>query len=210
MKNRTQVGGKDRIKGTRRLVREKAMQILAAMHVSGVDWLENFERIFPYDFRDEDIEQSSERLLTRDEIARMEADQHIDWDDELVEFGHKLIAATLNHKVFSEEMIRRFSQNWELDRIAHIDRIVMQIAIAEMLSFQDIPPKVTINEAIEIVKRFSTDKSGVFVNGILDSILDALKADGRLNKSGRGLLDESLNNTRRVDANGSSTVVSPD
>ncbi len=209
MSNRNNLEGKERVKGTRRLVREKAMQILAAMHVSGVDWLENFDRIFPFEFRDEEIEQSSERLLTRDEIALLEADCNIDWDDELVQFGHELIRATLLHKDFSEEMIRRFSQNWELDRIAHIDRIVMQIAIAEMLSFQDIPPKVTINEAIEIVKRYSTDKSGVFVNGILDSILDSLKSEGRLKKSGRGLLDESLN-TRRVDADGSSAFAAPD
>ncbi len=209
MSNRNNLEGKERVKGTRRLVREKAMQILAAMHVSGVDWLENFDRIFPFEFRDEEIEQSSERLLTRDEIALLEADCNIDWDNELVQFGHELIRATLLHKDFSEEMIRRFSQNWELDRIAHIDRIVMQIAIAEMLSFQDIPPKVTINEAIEIVKRYSTDKSGVFVNGILDSILDSLKSEGRLKKSGRGLLDESLN-TRRVDADGSSAFAAPD
>ena len=209
MNNRNSIEGKERVKGTRRLVREKAMQILAAMHVSGVDWVENFDRIFPFEFRDEEIEQSSERLLTRDEIAMLEADCNIDWDDELVQFGHELIRATLEHKDFSEEMIRRFSQNWELDRIAHIDRIVMQIAIAEMLSFQDIPPKVTINEAIEIVKRYSTDKSGVFVNGILDSILDSLKSEGRLKKSGRGLLDESLN-ARRVDADGSSAFAAPD
>ncbi len=190
---------KERIKGTRRLVREKVMQILAAQHVSGVQWDDNFNRIFPYEFRDED-DSSPSRLLTRAEIEQLEADKIIDWDKEDVDFGIELIKSTLMHAGFSEELIKNYSQNWELERIAHIDRIVMKVAIAEMLSFADIPPKVTINEAIEIVKRYSTEKSGVFVNGILDSILDELRSKGKLKKSGRGLLDESLSVKKAEDA----------
>jgi N utilization substance protein B len=68
----------------------------------------------------------------------------------------------------------------------------LKIAIAELMSFPEIPAKVSINEAIEIVKRYSTEKSGTFVNGILDSALSELNAAGKLAKSGRGLMDINL------------------
>jgi N utilization substance protein B len=89
-------------------------------------------------------------------------------------------------------MIREKVNNWEMERIALIDRILLRIAIAELLYFPDIPPKVSINEAIEIAKEYSTAKSGKFINGVLDAILTDLKQSGKLNKSGRGLIEESL------------------
>ena len=82
--------------------------------------------------------------------------------------------------------------NWDLSRIALIDRILLRMGICEILFFPDIPPKVSINESIEIAKDYSTSSSGKFINGILDAILDDLKKDGKLNKKGRGLLEESL------------------
>ncbi len=81
--------------------------------------------------------------------------------------------------------------NWEFNRLAVIDKIVLRISICELLYFEDIPPKVSINEAIEIARRYSTEKSDKFVNGVLDSILDDLKKSGRIKKSGRGLLETS-------------------
>lgn len=177
-----------KIKGTRRIVREKVMQILAAQNVSGVDWQEIFDKIFPYEFRLEEVE-TPQRLLSRREIDELEADPEIIWEPDDVDFAKDLIRKTRLHQDYSDELMKRFSQNWELDRIAHVDRIVMRIAIAELLSFPEIPPKVTINEAIEIVKRYSTDKSGTFVNGILDAVLDELKAEDKLQKTGRGLLN---------------------
>lgn len=177
-----------KIKGTRRIVREKVMQILAAQNVSGVDWHEIFDKIFPFEFRLEEVETPG-RLLSRKEIDELEADPEIQWEPDDIEFAKDLIRKTRLHQDYADELIKRFSQNWELDRIAHVDRIVMRIAIAELLSFPEIPPKVTINEAIEIVKRYSTDKSGTFVNGILDAVLDELKEQDKLNKTGRGLLN---------------------
>lgn len=177
-----------KIKGTRRIVREKVMQILAAQNVSGVDWQEIFDKIFPYEFRLEEVE-TPQRLLSRREIDELEADPEIIWEPDDVDFAKDLIRKTRLHQDYSDELMKRFSQNWELDRIAHVDRIVMRIAIAELLGFPEIPPKVTINEAIEIVKRYSTDKSGTFVNGILDAVLDELKAEDKLQKTGRGLLN---------------------
>ena len=79
--------------------------------------------------------------------------------------------------------------NWELERMALIDKIVLRMGVTELLYFPEIPPKVSINEAIDISKDYCTRNSGKFVNGILDAILDDLKKEEKLNKSGRGLLN---------------------
>ncbi|MCX6133214.1 MAG: transcription antitermination factor NusB [Ignavibacteriales bacterium] len=90
-----------------------------------------------------------------------------------------------------DKLIMSRVANWEFSRIAVIDRIILRISICELLYFDDIPPKVSINEAIEIARRYSTEKSDKFVNGVLDSILDDLKKSGRMRKTGRGLLETS-------------------
>jgi N utilization substance protein B len=84
-------------------------------------------------------------------------------------------------------MIRRKAVNWEFNRIAIMDKLILRMALCEFLYFPDIPPKVTIDEAIEVAKKFSTEKSGRFVNGILDAVLIDLRKEGRLQKRGRGL-----------------------
>ena len=88
-------------------------------------------------------------------------------------------------------MIVRHAQNWELKRIATVDRILLRMAITELLRFEDIPPKVTINESINLAKQFSSVMSSRFINGILDAVLRELTDAGRLNKSGRGLITSS-------------------
>ena len=91
-----------------------------------------------------------------------------------------------NNKRF-DELIENKSKNWEFARIAIMDKIILRLAICEFLYFPDIPPKVTIDEAIEISKKFSTEKSSSFINGILDSILMDLRKEGKIKKRGRGL-----------------------
>ncbi|WHT40030.1 transcription antitermination factor NusB [Myroides sp. mNGS23_01] len=78
--------------------------------------------------------------------------------------------------------------NWDIERIAAIDIVVLKMAICEMLRFSSIPVKVTINEYLEVVKEYSTPKSSIFINGILDAISKELETQGRLNKIGKGLL----------------------
>jgi N utilization substance protein B len=80
------------------------------------------------------------------------------------------------------ERISRHAQNWETERLANMDVYIMQLAVAELLSFPSIPINVTLNEYIDIAKYYSTPKSGVFINGILDSIVSELKKEGRLLK----------------------------
>jgi N utilization substance protein B len=102
----------------------------------------------------------------------------------VLDLYHKTIA---NNETY-QALIAAKTKNWEADRIALMDVLLMKMALAEMIYFTSIPVKVTINEYLEIAKEFSTPKSNSFINGILDKILDDLKADGKIRKYGRGLL----------------------
>jgi len=104
-------------------------------------------------------------------------------------FCKELFAKVTRYTPDLDKMIKERVDNWEMDRIALIDKLLLRIGISELLFFPDIPPKVSINEVIEIAKDFSTSKSGKFINGILDAILNELKTEGKLNKFGRGLLE---------------------
>jgi N utilization substance protein B len=84
--------------------------------------------------------------------------------------------AIVNNRDY-QDLIRKFSRNWDLERVAYIDIVLMQIAIAEVMEFPKIPVKVTLNEYIEIAKYYSTPKSGTFINGILDKVITHLKKD---------------------------------
>jgi N utilization substance protein B len=108
-------------------------------------------------------------------------------------FAKRLILKVIECNKELDDLIRQRIEHWEFGRLAIIDRIVLRMSICELLYFDDIPPKVTINEAIEIARNFSTEKSDKFVNGVLDSILDDLKKDGRIQKSGRGLVNTGSN-----------------
>jgi N utilization substance protein B len=98
----------------------------------------------------------------------------------------------IKHTDELDEKIKERVANWEMNRIALVDKILLRIGICELLYFPDIPPKVSINESIEIAKEYSTARSGKFINGILDAILSELKENKKLHKTGRGLVDESI------------------
>lgn len=103
-------------------------------------------------------------------------------------FGVLLMTKTLNNAAkFNEEIILN-TKNWDKDRIATIDFVLLQMALCEFQEFPTIPTKVTINEYIELAKEYSTPKSNVFINGILDKIVREYKANKTLNKKGRGLM----------------------
>jgi N utilization substance protein B len=90
-------------------------------------------------------------------------------------FFMKLVNGVLKAKPQIDTLIERFSRNWSVQRMACVDRNVMRIAVFEMLFCSDIPPKVSINEAIDIGKKFGTEDSGAFINGIIDSIRIAIE-----------------------------------
>jgi N utilization substance protein B len=93
----------------------------------------------------------------------------------------------VNNETLQDEMVGR-TPNWDSDRIAVLDAIMIKMAMAELLFFPTIPAKVTMNEYIEISKDYSTPKSNIFINGILDKTIRDFEESGRLNKSGRGLI----------------------
>lgn len=110
-------------------------------------------------------------------------------DDE--EFAKRLLRNTvLKHKE-NLELIDKFTYNWELDRIAAMDTLIMEMAITEIMEFPTIPVKVSMNEYIDIAKFYSTEQSNSFVNGVLDKVIASLKVNGQIQKQGRGLIGEN-------------------
>ncbi len=105
------------------------------------------------------------------------------------EYGAFLLNKTLQEDQNLLQIIKPVLQNWDSDRVAVIDMILLKMAVAEFLYCKTIPPKVTLNEYVELAKSYSTSKSKEFINGILDKILDDLQQSGLLAKEGRGLMD---------------------
>ncbi|MFQ5865615.1 MAG: transcription antitermination factor NusB [bacterium] len=108
-------------------------------------------------------------------------------EEKVKQFAIELLRKSVEHKQEFDTLIINKALNWDFERIAVLDKLIMRLAICELLFFEDIPPKVTIDEAIEIAKKYSTENSGKFINGILDGVLLDLKNKGLLNKRGRGL-----------------------
>lgn len=111
-------------------------------------------------------------------------------------FYKNLYRKTITNWADNFKMIESKLQNWESDRIIETDMILMQMALCELTEFPEIPIKVTMNEYIEIAKLYSSNKSANFINGMIDRFAVELKEEGRLNKTGRGLLNQSLKPTR--------------
>jgi len=112
------------------------------------------------------------------------------------EFARNLVIETVHHSADIDKIIKARVANWDFKRIAILDRLILRMGICELLYFREIPPKVTMNEAIELAKLFSTERSGQFVNGVLDAVLNDIKqlgpeklGDGAVTKAGRGLYD---------------------
>jgi N utilization substance protein B len=110
-------------------------------------------------------------------------------NDDDKQFTKELFRRTVMEFDDFQAYIERFTQNWDVERIAFIDNIIMAAAMAELTKFDSIPIKVTMDEYIEISKYYSTPGSSQFINGVLDKITVSLTEDGRINKTGRGLLD---------------------
>ena len=108
-------------------------------------------------------------------------------NDDEKDFITTLLKQTVALDQESEHLIEEMADNWELDRIAKMDVLLLKMAFAELQSFESIPTKVTINEYLEISKYYSTPKSNVFINGILDKSLKKLVKEKRVLKTGRGL-----------------------
>jgi transcription antitermination protein NusB len=111
-------------------------------------------------------------------------------DEEDLEFTKTLFRKSILNSKEYREIIKKHLRNWELDRVAFIDVLIMEMALCEFINFPSIPPKVSLNEYIDLARFYSTEKSRTFINGILDKILKSLKDEGKISKTGRGLIGE--------------------
>lgn len=177
------------VRGTRHMAREKVLQILAACFETPEEWGIIFPHIFFRQFTFEALDTAGEgtRILRPEEVMELDADIPIQWSKEDEDYAVHLLQAVRSMLEKSQALIDKHAVNWDLERIALLDRILMHMAVAELITCHDIPVKVTINEVIELAKRYSTDKSGTFINGILDAAVADLRSEGRIVKEGRGL-----------------------
>ena len=150
----------------RREVREIVVQALYAEEISQNEWGHILETIIKPKFKT---------------------------DKQNYKFAERLFFETLNNRQQLDEVIKLHISNWDIDRLNVTDKIILRMALCEFLHFEEVPTKVTINEAIEIAKDYSTAKSGNFINGILDAALAQLSKEGEIQKSGRGLIESSIN-----------------
>lgn len=112
-------------------------------------------------------------------------------DEEDRDFVKTLFRKSIVNETEYRKLIDQHTKNWDLERVAFIDIVLMQIALAEITEFVNIPVKVTLNEYIEIAKHYSTAKSGVFINGVLDKAVESLNGVNKIVKAGRGLMGEA-------------------
>jgi N utilization substance protein B len=111
-------------------------------------------------------------------------------NEEDKEFVINLFRKSITHQKDYRTIVESFTKNWDVDRIAFMDFLILEMAIAEAIEFPFIPTKVTINEYLEIAKSYSTEKSRIFINGLLDKIFKHLKQTDKIKKAGRGLIGE--------------------
>lgn len=117
-------------------------------------------------------------------------DDYLPDEDTVIEFGRRLINVTMEQADDLEKMIEPTLKNWDMERLAVLDVIIIKMALVEFLFFPTIPTKVTLDEYVDISKEYSTPKSKDFVNGILDKLMKTLSEEGKIKKEGRGLLEE--------------------
>jgi transcription antitermination protein NusB len=165
--------------GIRREARDRAVQFLFQYDLNQSEDLEEALRLF-WD------SQQAAALAEEKGVARWGETVQLPpatAEEEAVRlFAEPLIRGTLEHSAEIDAEIKKYAQNWDIHRMAVVDRNVLRLAIYEMLHREDIPPVVSINEAVDIAKRFSTEDSGKFVNGILDKVKGELMRPARLVK----------------------------
>ncbi|MGE5443218.1 MAG: transcription antitermination factor NusB [Ignavibacteriales bacterium] len=121
------------------------------------------------------MESSPEDINVEEMLKLFWATKEIPLDDDVREFSDRLIIGACDNIGGIDEIIDRYSEHWRLSRMSRIDRNILRMAIYELIYLRDIPPPVTINEAVELAKKYGTEESGAFVNGILDRIRMSLK-----------------------------------
>ena len=161
--------------------------LVAVMSERSLLWEDDFEQIAQYNFM---------MMKTLEEDSFDEAmqwpimyDKRIEKDEDDMEFARLLLRTTLEHRAECEELIKRYLKGWEFERVSLMDVILINMAVAELTSCPSIPVGVTVDEYIEMSKEFSSERSKLFINGILDKMIIELRSKGKIEKSGRGLVE---------------------
>jgi N utilization substance protein B len=152
-----------------------------ALEEQSIYWNDEVEYIISINIR-------TIKRLKEDESGLKPAPLYKSQEDK--EFSGKLFRKVILHRKEYLELIEKYSKNWEVNRIAFMDILLMQMAIAEAIEFDSIPVKVTLNEYLELSKYYSTLKSNLFINGILDKAFKHLRETNKIVKQGRGLIGE--------------------
>lgn len=154
--------------GSRRLAREKILQVFTAATTAQVPWESVFEHIFYRDFTAE-VPATDRLLLTPEEILELEADTPICWEESDEAFARQVLQAAEHHRETALELLRRILQHWDVERLVPVDRLILLLSMAEMIALPQTPVPIIIDEAVELAKKYSTEHSGPFVNGVLEA-----------------------------------------
>ena len=147
-------------------------------------WEDDFDQIAQYNFM---MLKSFAKDFNESTVIPLMFDKREQKDVDDYEFAHQLLLDTLKNRKENDDLIRAHLRNWEFERIALMDVLLLNMAINELVGCPSIPERVTVDEYIELSKEFSTNKSKLFINGILDKLIIELRSSGRINKIGRGL-----------------------
>ncbi len=166
--------------GKRREARERAVQFLFQYDLNPPDDLDGALNEFWESQRAAALAEERKGKATWGEKIELPPPSAAEAETRL--FADPLIRGTLQFRAEVDEQIKKHVKNWDFNRIAAVDRNILRLAIYEMLHREDIPPVVSINEAVDIAKKFSTEDSGKFVNGILDKVKGELMRPARIVK----------------------------
>lgn len=159
--------------------------LTAVMGERSLLWEDDFFQIAQYNFmmlKAIDAQEFDEAMMWP-----LMYDRRVEKDEEDMNFARQLLRDTLACRQDAEDLTRQYLQGWEFERVSRMDIVLINMAVAELTCCPSIPERVTIDEYIELSKEFSSDRSRLFINGILDKMVLELRSQGKINKSGRGL-----------------------
>ena len=162
--------------------------LVAVMAERSLLWEDDFEQIAQYNFMM--LKSLEEQQFDESMHWPVMYDRTMEKDEADMEFARQLLKESLARRNETDEMIKSRLQGWEFERVALMDILLINMAVAEFVNCPTIPEKVTIDEYIELSKEFSSERSKLFINGILDKLVLELRSRGLIKKTGRGLITE--------------------
>ncbi len=161
--------------------------LIAVVSERSLLWEDDFDQVAQYNFMM--LKTLTEENFDEAMTWPVMYDKRVEKDEADMDFARQLLRDTMACREESEELIKSHLQGWEFDRVSKMDILLINMAVAEFTGCPSIPEKVTVDEYIELSKEFSSERSKLFINGILDKLVIELRSKGRIKKSGRGLME---------------------